>query len=64
MSKKKDKKPRVHDKLQGFDIRINENGEVESTKDIDEINDFLDENVEDKKFKGIDIERKKDDKDA
>lgn len=56
---KKDKKPKVHKDLEGFDIRIDENGEVQSNLSIDELNKFLDENVEDKKFKDIDVERKK-----
>ena len=60
MSKKKaDKKPKVHKELEGFDIKINENGEVESNLSIDELNKFLDENVEDKKFKGVDVQRNK-----
>ena len=60
MSKKKeDKKPKVHKELEGFDIKINESGEVESNLSIDEINKFLDKNVEDKKFKDIDVKRSK-----
>lgn len=60
MSKKKsDKKPKVHEELEGFDIKINENGEVESNLSIDELNKFLDKNVEDKKFKDIDVKRRK-----
>lgn len=55
--KKKDKKPKVNKDLEGFDIKINESGEIESTLSIDEINEFLDKNVEDKKFKDIDVER-------
>lgn len=60
-NKKDDKKPKVHKDLEGFDIRINEDGEVESNLSIDKLNEFLDDNVEDKKFKGIDIKRKTDD---
>ena len=60
MTKKKDdKKPKVHKDLEGFDIKINENGEIESNRSIDEINEFLDKNVDDKKFKDIDVKRKK-----
>ena len=55
MSKKKnkeeDKKPKVHDDLKGFDMKINEFGEIVSNLEIEKINTFLDENVEDKKFK-------------
>ena len=57
--KKKDSKPKVHKDLEGFDIKIDENGEIISNLSIDELNKFLDENVEDKKFKGIDVKRKK-----
>ena len=56
---KKEKKPKVHKDLDGFDIKINENGEVESNLSIDELNTFLDKNVDDKKFKDVDIKRKK-----
>ena len=53
MAKKKEnkKKPEVHDELKGFDIKINEFGEIVSTFDVDKINSFLDENVKDKKLK-------------
>jgi hypothetical protein len=54
MSKgKKDpaKKPNVHDELKGFNIKINEFGEIISNLEIDQLNEFLNENVEDKKLK-------------
>ena len=53
MPKKKPKegKPEVHKELEGFDIHINEFGEIVSNFDVEKINKFLDENVEDKKFK-------------
>lgn len=53
MPKKKPKKgdPEVHDELKGFDIKINEFGEITSNFDVDRLNDFLNENVEDKKLK-------------
>lgn len=55
MAKKKDKnkKPEVHDELKGFDIKINEFGEIVSSFEVDKINSFLDENVEDKKLKDL-----------
>jgi len=55
MAKKrnKNKKPEVHDELKGFDIKINEFGEIVSSFDVDKINSFLDENVEDKKLKNL-----------
>ena len=53
MAKKKDKKenPEVNDELKGFDIKINEFGEITTNFEIDRVNDFLNENVEDKKLK-------------
>ena len=55
MSKKKSKenKPEVHNELKGFDIKINEFGEITSNMEIDQLNEFLDENVEDKKLKEL-----------
>jgi len=51
---KKDKpttpKPKVHKELQGFDIEINQFGEISSNMNIEKINDFLDKNVDDKKL--------------
>ena len=43
-------KPEVHDDLKGFDIKINEFGEIKTNFEIDKLNDFLDENVDDKKI--------------
>ncbi|MEM8528727.1 MAG: hypothetical protein AAGG68_29095 [Bacteroidota bacterium] len=51
---KKDKKktdPEVHESLKGFNININEFGEVSSSIQVDQINEFLNENVADKKLK-------------
>lgn len=45
-------KPNVHEELKGFDIKINALGEMETSFNIDKLNDFLNENVEDKKLKG------------
>lgn len=50
--KKKDKDLDVHQDLEGFDIRINEFGEIISSKQVEELNEFLDENVNDKKLSG------------
>jgi hypothetical protein len=52
MPKKMKKKgtPTVHDELEGFDIKINPFGELQSNFDIDKINAFLNENIEDKKI--------------
>jgi len=53
MAKKKSnpKSPKVNEELKEFDIQINEFGEISATLDVDKINSFLDENVEDKKLK-------------
>lgn len=54
MAKKKEekiKKPRVNKELEGFDIRINTFGEIVSDYDLDKINGFLDDNVDDKKLR-------------
>jgi hypothetical protein len=52
MPKKKPKKgaPEVHDDLKGFDIKIDEFGEITSSLSIDKLNEFLNDNVEDKKL--------------
>lgn len=53
MPKKKPKKgqPEVHDELKGFDIKINEFGEIITNFDVDKVNEFLNENVDDKKLR-------------
>ncbi len=47
---KKKKKPRVHKDLQGFEVSINQFGELSSNMNIEKINEFLDKNVDDKKL--------------
>jgi hypothetical protein len=49
-SKKTRPKPRVHKELQGFDISIDSFGEIKSNMNIEKINAFLNENVDDKKL--------------
>jgi hypothetical protein len=60
MAKKEDKKKkkaeetpsiRVSDKLKNFDIYINSFGEIVSNYDVDKINDYLNQNIDDKKLK-------------
>ncbi len=53
MPKKKPKKgkPEVHEDLKGFDIRINEFGEIITNFEVDEVNEFLNEKVDDKKLR-------------
>lgn len=53
MPKKKPKegKPEVHKSLEGFDIHINEFGEIVSNFEISRLNTFLNEKVDDKKLR-------------
>lgn len=43
-------KPRVHQDLSGFEVSINEFGELRSNMNIEKINEFLNKNVDDKKL--------------
>ena len=62
MSRKPEKKdkpvkkeaPKVNDELEGFDIKIDTFGEIKSTMSIDQINKFLNKNVDDKKLRDRD----------
>ena len=47
---KKKGKPSVHEDLSGFDIKVNTFGEMQTNFEVDSINEFLNENVEDKKL--------------
>ena len=66
MTKKKAKKipknklKEENKNLPGFDIRINSFGEVQSTYNIDEVNEFLNKNLADKKLKNKTSERNND----
>jgi hypothetical protein len=51
MKKMKLTKPSVHEELKGFDIKINEFGEVVSNLNIERLNDFLNEKMDDKKLR-------------
>lgn len=52
MSKKEKKtKPNVNPELEGFEVHINSFGEIKSSMKIDDLNQFLNKNVEDKKLK-------------
>jgi len=53
----KNAKPQVNQELNGFDVQINEFGEIISTYNINKLNTFLDDKTDDKKFRGIDVER-------
>ncbi len=52
MAKSKNNQPEKNnnENLKGFDIKVNEFGEIITSHKIDEINEFLDENVKDKKL--------------
>lgn len=63
MAKKASKKPvkgksnpAFHEDLDGFKIRLNSFGEMESNIDVDKINAFLNDHVPDKKLSGQDDE--------
>ncbi|MEM6524157.1 MAG: hypothetical protein AAGF85_01080 [Bacteroidota bacterium] len=49
-SETKEEKPKVNPELDGLNIKIDSFGEINTTYDIDDINDFLNRNVEDKKL--------------
>jgi len=54
MQKKKDKEqvnPRVHQELDGFNISVDAFGEIKSNLKIEDINTFLNRNVDDKKLR-------------
>ena len=44
-------KPKINRELEGFDIKINSSGEIESSYTIDQLNEFLNRKVYDKKLK-------------
>ena len=56
MPKKKPQKgkPQVHDELEGFEVQVNEFGQITSNRSPEELNKFLDKNVDDKKLRGLD----------
>ena len=47
---KKQAKPRVHKDLDGFEVSIDQFGELKSNMRIEKLNEFLDKNVDDKKL--------------
>ncbi len=50
-SKPTAKQPKVHDELKGFDIKINAFGELTSNLNIERLNQFLNEKVDDIKLR-------------
>ena len=53
---KKQGKPIVHEDLEGFDIKVNEFGEMVSNYNIDKLNEFLNKSIDDKKLKDSKLE--------
>lgn len=49
-AKKETPKPKVHKDLSGFEVSINQFGEIKSNMNIESINEFLNKNVDDKKL--------------
>ncbi len=52
--KKENKKPKVNEELEGFDIKIDSFGQLQTSYDIDNINKFLNKHVDDKKLRDRD----------
>ena len=50
---KQDGQPEVHEELKGFDIKINKLGEIKGNFDIDQLNAFLNREIDDKKLKHL-----------
>jgi hypothetical protein len=50
LREKKTPKPKVHKDLQGFEVSIDQFGEIRSNMNIEKINEFLNKNVDDKKL--------------
>ena len=50
----KREKPKVNPELDGFDIKIDTFGEIQTNFDIDKINKFLNRHVDDKKLRDRD----------
>ena len=48
--KKKNANLEIHQDLKGFSIKINEFGEIKTSRPIERLNTFLNKNVIDKKF--------------
>ena len=45
--------PKVHEDLKGFNVKINTFGEIITSFNIDTLNDFLNNNVDDKKLRSV-----------
>ena len=51
MSKSNKEKAKVHKDLDGLELNVDSFGEISSSMPIDQLNKFLNKNVEDKKLK-------------
>jgi aspartate aminotransferase-like enzyme len=63
MAKKKKENvelPKVHKELKGFYVRINSFGEIQMSYDIEKLNDFLNDKIDDKKLKHLKDEKPRD----
>ena len=64
MKPKKTEKPKVHKELDGLNISIDSFGEIKSNIQIDKLNQFLNQKVDDKKLRDRDdleeLKKKKD----
>jgi hypothetical protein len=49
--KKKNSENEIHKELKGFNIKINEFGEINTSFSIERLNTFLNQKVDDKKLK-------------
>jgi hypothetical protein len=52
---RKTEKPQVNPELSGFEVSINEFGEIQSNMDVSVLNTFLDKRIDDKKFRGVQV---------
>jgi hypothetical protein len=55
----KEDKPKINEELDGLEFKINSLGEIQTNFEIDRINHFLDDHVEDKKLKNHKKKNKK-----
>ncbi len=60
----KQETPKVNPELEGFDIKIDTFGEIQTNYDVDKINKFLNRHVDDKKLRDRDDIDADDDSDA
>lgn len=42
--------PEVHQELEGFEIKVNEFGQIEGSNEVEELNSFLNGKISDKKL--------------